>query len=101
VNWWKTAGTANDAFSGTGGLTPIAERGTRWRRRELWDSGSARRSDSGALVGGSYDWNGRGIDDLEPVPDSGEFAGSPTQYEAIDVREYRYYRTVGNCREPD
>ncbi|HEX6463354.1 MAG TPA: carboxypeptidase regulatory-like domain-containing protein [Vicinamibacterales bacterium] len=23
----------------------------------------------GILVGGSYDWNGRGIDDLEPVPD--------------------------------
>jgi len=23
----------------------------------------------GLLVGGTYDWNGRGIDDIEPVPD--------------------------------
>jgi len=48
----------------------------------------------GALIGGSYDWNGRGIDDLEPVPDQAvNMPGSPTQYEAIDIREYRYYRT--------
>src|SRR5260221_599338 len=82
------------AFSGTGGLTPIA--GTR-RAVEATGTlgqrfGSQKRF--GALIGGSYDWNGRGIDDLEPVPDQAmNLPGSPTQYEAIDIREYRYYRT--------
>src|SRR5882724_9168610 len=82
------------AFSATGGLTPIA--GTR-RAVEATGTlgqrfGSQKRF--GALVGGSYDWNGRGIDDLEPVPDQAmNLPGSPTQYEAIDIREYRYYRT--------
>ncbi|MCU1317245.1 MAG: TonB-dependent receptor [Candidatus Acidoferrum typicum] len=49
----------------------------------------------GALIGGTYDWNGRGIDDLEPVPDIAAFPGGPTAryFEAIDIREYRYYRS--------
>jgi TonB-dependent receptor len=49
----------------------------------------------GALIGGTYDWNGRGIDDLEPVPDIATLPGGSTAryFEAIDVREYRYYRS--------
>src|SRR6266852_4229432 len=49
----------------------------------------------GALIGGTYDWNGRGIDDLEPVPDLATFQDGTTAryFEAIDVREYRYYRS--------
>ena len=44
--------------------------------------------------GGSYDWNGRGIDDIEPVPDQAtNLPGQPPYYEAIDIREYRYYRS--------
>src|SRR2546423_7809280 len=82
------------AFSGTGGLTPIA--GTRHAVEATGTLGQRFGSQKrfGALVGGSYDWNGRGIDDLEPVPDQAmNLPGSPTQYEAIDIREYRYYRT--------
>lgn len=60
----------------------------------------------GILFGGSYDWNGRGIDDVEPVPtavqcapggQSCENPGSSAPYFATyggqDLREYRYYRT--------
>src|SRR5258707_2980765 len=91
----KTAGEGPTiAFSGTGGLTPIA--GTRHAVEATGTLGQRFGSQKrfGALVGGSYDWNGRGIDDLEPVPDQAvNLPGSPTQYEAIDIREYRYYRT--------
>jgi TonB-dependent receptor len=49
----------------------------------------------GALLGGSYDWNGRGIDDVEPVPDIATLAnGSTVSWkDAMDIREYRYFRT--------
>ena len=49
----------------------------------------------GALLGGSYDWNGRGIDDIEPVPDIATLAnGSTVSWkDAMDIREYRYFRT--------
>ena len=49
----------------------------------------------GLLVGGSYDWSGRGIDDIEPVSDLATFpGGSPVLWkDSIDIREYRYYRT--------
>jgi TonB-dependent receptor len=49
----------------------------------------------GALIGGSYDWNGRGIDDVEPVPDIATLAGGTQAryFEAADIREYRYYRS--------
>jgi len=49
----------------------------------------------GLLIGGSYDWNGRGIDDIEPVPDIATFRdGTQARYfDSIDIREYRYYRS--------
>src|SRR5215813_81025 len=49
----------------------------------------------GILVGGSYDWTGRGIDDIEPVSDLATLPGGGTAVwkDAIDVREYRYYRS--------
>src|SRR5205814_7676616 len=49
----------------------------------------------GVLLGGSYDWNGRGIDDIEPVPDLATLSGGTQAryFEAVDVREYRYYRS--------
>ena len=57
----------------------------------------------GILFGGTYDWNGRGINDLEPAPsviqcdpgncltpsDNAPFVGT---YPTEDIREYRYYR---------
>jgi TonB-dependent receptor len=92
----KTAGerpTIN--VSGMGGYTPIAN------GRKLVETtgtvgqrfGANKRF--GALLGGSYDWNGRGIDDTEPVPDIANF-GTPSQarhFDAADIREYVYYRS--------
>ena len=49
----------------------------------------------GVLIGGSYDWNGRGIDDIEPVPDVATLAnGSTVSWkDGMDIREYRYFRS--------
>ena len=49
----------------------------------------------GALIGGSYDWNGRGIDDIEPVPDIATLAGGQqvSWKDGMDIREYQYFRT--------
>ncbi len=59
----------------------------------------------GILFGGTYDWNGRGINDIEPSPtaiqcDPGNCnsktvsANAPyyPTYSSIDLRDYRYYR---------
>lgn len=43
----------------------------------------------GILFGFTYDYNGRGIDDIEPAVDPG-FA--TPYYDSIDLREYRYQR---------
>lgn len=42
----------------------------------------------GALFSGSYDYNGRGIDDIEPSPND----TLVPSYGSIDLREYRYKR---------
>ena len=49
----------------------------------------------GLLIGGSYDWNGRGIDDIEPVPDVATLPnGSNVNWkDAIDIRQYQYFRS--------
>ncbi len=44
----------------------------------------------GVLVGGTYDYNGRGINDIEPVPTAGD--ASP-HYDSMDFRDYIYNRT--------
>ncbi len=44
----------------------------------------------GALIGGTYDFNGRGINDIEPYP----YGNSATpHYQTMDFRDYEYYRT--------
>src|SRR5262249_19066398 len=44
----------------------------------------------GVLIGGTYDWNGRGINDIEPSP---TFSSLSPHYDSIDLRDYMYYRT--------
>lgn len=80
---------------GSGGLTPIQS--GRGETEETGTIGYRFGPDKrfGALIGGSYDWNGRGIDDIEPVPDIATLAsGQQVSWkDGMDIREYRYFRT--------
>ena len=87
----KTPGERATLYlNGVGGYTPIL------RGRSLYeiDGTVGRRFGSskklGVIFGASYDWNGRGIDDVEPVPD---VVQNTVTYPTEDLREYRYYRT--------
>jgi TonB-dependent receptor len=44
----------------------------------------------GVLLGGTYDFNGRGINDIEPVPTP---TSATPHYDSMDFRDYVYYRT--------
>src|SRR5437660_8982554 len=91
----KTAGERpNITLGGMGGYTPIL--GGRGLVETAATMGQRFGSDKrfGALIGGTYDWNGRGIDDIELVPDIASLLpGSPRWFDTIDQREYRYYRS--------
>jgi TonB-dependent receptor len=49
----------------------------------------------GAVFGGSYDYNGRGINNIEPAPGTNDFGdgrGPVPVYTGIHLREYQYRR---------
>lgn len=83
------------SLSSMGGYTPI-ENG-RGLTEETGTIGRRFGPDKkfGAIIGGSYDWNGRGIDDVEPVPDIATLAsGSQVSWkDGMDIREYKYFRS--------
>jgi len=105
----KTPGEKATLYlNGIGGFTPIIG------GRSLYEVdgtvgkrfGASKRL--GVIFGASYDWNGRGIDDVEPVPaviqcspgDKGcnenfnpATADNVVTWPTEDLREYRYYRT--------
>jgi TonB-dependent receptor len=82
-------------FGSMGGYTPIIHgRGLTEDTGTIGDRfGPGKKF--GALIGGSYDWNGRGIDDIEPVPDVATLAsGQQVSWkDGMDIREYQYFRT--------
>jgi TonB-dependent receptor len=48
---------------------------------------------AGVLIGGSYDWNGRGINDIEPSPGTADLGQGPIGVQtSADIREYVYRR---------
>ena len=87
----KTAtDTPTIEVTGLGGYTPIqsgrgntTETGTFGRR-----FGASKKF--GFIAGGSYDWEGRGIDDIEPVPDENNGA---LWFDGMSLREYQYFRS--------
>jgi TonB-dependent receptor len=92
----KTAtDTPTVTVEGLGGYTPIVNgRGETEEDATVGKRfGASRRF--GLLVGGHYDWNGRGIDDIEPVPDVATLSNGSTVpwKDAMDIREYEYFRT--------
>jgi TonB-dependent receptor len=82
-------------LSGMGGYMPIL--GGRGQVETTGTIGKRFGSEKrfGALIGGSYDWTGRGIDDVEPTPDIATLPGGGTErfFDNADIREYRYYRS--------
>jgi TonB-dependent receptor len=87
----KTAGdipTLN--IYGLGGYTPIIG------GRTVYDAGATvgkrlgSKKQFGVLVGYTYNWNGRGINDIEPSPTTSSLT---PHYDSIDLRDYEYYRT--------
>src|SRR5438445_3400934 len=78
------------ALSGMGGYMPILGGRPQYESAGTIGQRFGREKRLGLLFGGTYDWSGRGIDDIEPVSDLNNGA---LWKDSIDVREYRYYRT--------
>jgi TonB-dependent receptor len=76
---------------GLGGYTPISTNG-----RGVMQAGGTLGQRFGAqkklgiLIGGTYDYNGRGINDIEPVPTADSLT---PHYDSMDIRDYVYDRT--------
>jgi TonB-dependent receptor len=87
----KTAGDQPTVtMSMLGGYTPIISgRGVDQFNVTLGDRFGQDKK-VGVLVGATYDWNGRGINDIEPSPTVDSVA---PHYDSIDLRDYKYYRT--------
>jgi TonB-dependent receptor len=88
----KTAGEIPlVALYGLGGYTPIKNDG-----RNVYQGGGTLGQRFGAqkklgiLFGGTYDYNGRGIDDIEPQPTTNSLI---PHYDEMDIRDYVYDRT--------
>ena len=95
----KRAGEKPFMSIGTmGGYTPVGLGG---RLNEV-DSTVGKRFGTehrlGLLFGGSYDYNQRGTDDIEPAPGTtsvagnGDFADGVPVFFGMDIREYKFYR---------
>ena len=100
----KTAGEQPTiVINALGGYTPIIG----GRGLDSFDGTVGKRFGAqkrfGILIGGTYDYNGRGIDDIEPAPtviqcspnncaNPGPNATNFATYNTVDLREYRYYR---------
>ena len=46
----------------------------------------------GVIMSASYDYNGRGYNDIEPQPDLTPTDSTTPYYDSIDLREYRHHR---------
>src|ERR1700730_7782326 len=92
----KTAGERPTyELSGIGGYTPII--GGRWLDAFTGTAGKRFGASKrfGALLSGSYDWNGRGINDIEPSQGTATIPSGKTiaVTNSLDTRDYKYYRT--------
>jgi TonB-dependent receptor len=87
----KTAGDAPTLILyGLGGYTPIiGGRGVDQFGATIGQRFGPNKK-LGVLFGGTYDWNGRGINDIEPVPTASSLV---PHYDSMDQRDYMYYRT--------
>jgi TonB-dependent receptor len=92
----KTAGERPTlSFNGGGGTSTIDGGRHLWQTSGTLGERFGHDKRWGVLIGGSYDWNGLGIDDIEPVPDIATLpSGSTTRYfDTQDIRQYNYNRS--------
>jgi len=94
-------------LNGIGGYTPIVGGRSLYELDSTIGKRFGANKKLGILIGASYDYNGRGIDDVEPSPTTSQCdstgcdgtqqanEGAPfyPTYKGIDLREYRYYRS--------
>jgi len=83
------------SFYGLGGFTPIANTRTVYNFGGTAGKRFGVQKRLGVMVSGSYDYNGRGIDDIEPVPGLIQQPGSAALIPDIQgpaFREYLYDR---------
>ena len=87
----KTAtDTPSFEVEGLGGYTPIQSGRGNTTETATYGQRFGASKKFGFIVGGSFDWEGRGIDDIEPVPDENNGA---TWYDGMSLREYQYFRS--------
>jgi TonB-dependent receptor len=87
----KTAGEQPAALLSTlGGYTPIIGGRAVTQTSATIGKRFGPGRNLGLLLGGTYDWNGRGINDIEPSP---TVTSASPHYDSIDLRDYKYYRT--------
>jgi TonB-dependent receptor len=87
----KTAtDTPTIEITGLGGYTPIQSGRGNTTETATFGRRFGPNKKFGFIAGGSFDWEGRGIDDIEPVPD--ENSGS-TWFDGMSLREYQYFRS--------
>jgi TonB-dependent receptor len=88
-------------FSGMGGYTPVGLGGALTSVGATYGRRVGTKKRLGLLIGGSYDFNQRGTDDIEPSQGSNQvFAAGPSTAQTgtfngpngMDVREYTFYR---------
>jgi TonB-dependent receptor len=82
------------SISGRGGYTPVGLGGFLDQFAATYGRQYGREKRLGLLIGGSYDYNQRGTDDIEPsqgvnFTQSGQQFNGPN---GMDVREYTFYR---------
>ena len=87
----KTAtDTPTFEVTGLGGYTPIQSGRGNTTETATFGRRFGVNKKFGFIAGGSFDWEGRGIDDIEPVPDQNN--GS-TWFDGMSLREYQYFRS--------
>jgi TonB-dependent receptor len=85
----KAGDRPNLSLYSSGGFTPIANTRTVYEFGGIAGMRFGAEKRLGVMVSGSYDYNGRGIDDIEPVPG---LIGNTPDISTVAIREYLYDR---------
>jgi TonB-dependent receptor len=82
------------ALGATGGVTDIQGHRYVYQGNGTYATRFGDERRAGVIVGGDYDWNGRGINDIEPSVGSVDLGQGPVPaFKAMDLRDYRYERS--------